>query len=205
MYAIRVGRIVGIVDTWDECKARVDKYPGAEYKKVKTVEEGERFINGVVKPIETTYGCYIDGSYIDKTKSYGYSLIICDKQVRYQEYGRVPDEFHGSRNIGAEFYAALRAMEVLHKLRGRVEPIIHYDYEGVEKFLTSWKPKSQVAQLYRILSKEKEIVSRGELKFRKVEAHSGDEFNNLADKLAKQGAVSRGGPFIRTNVEGLDV
>lgn len=33
----------GIYNTWEECKAVVDGYPGAQYKSFKTREEAEAF------------------------------------------------------------------------------------------------------------------------------------------------------------------
>ena len=42
-YAVRIGREPGIYLTWDECKAQVDKFPGAIYKSFKTMEEAEKF------------------------------------------------------------------------------------------------------------------------------------------------------------------
>ena len=42
-YAVRIGREPGIYLTWDDCKAQVDKFPGAIYKSFKTMEEAEKF------------------------------------------------------------------------------------------------------------------------------------------------------------------
>ncbi|KAK9511648.1 hypothetical protein O3M35_000270 [Rhynocoris fuscipes] len=44
MYAVAVGRKVGIFDTWEECKEQVYKYPNGKYKKFYNLEEAERFI-----------------------------------------------------------------------------------------------------------------------------------------------------------------
>ena len=42
-YSVRIGREPGIYLTWDDCKAQVDKFPGAIYKSFKTMEEAEKF------------------------------------------------------------------------------------------------------------------------------------------------------------------
>ena len=34
-YAVKVGRTTGIFETWDQCKASVNGYPGALYKSLK--------------------------------------------------------------------------------------------------------------------------------------------------------------------------
>lgn len=43
-YAVAVGKKVGIYKTWNECKAQVDRYPGAKYKKFDNQLEAEHFI-----------------------------------------------------------------------------------------------------------------------------------------------------------------
>ena len=71
MYVVRVGRDPGIYETWEECKKQVNKYPGADYKKVKTRQEAENFLAGVQVNEESGYGYYIDGSYVlDLSTSY---------------------------------------------------------------------------------------------------------------------------------------
>ncbi|KAJ1925492.1 Ribonuclease H1 [Coemansia sp. S142-1] len=42
-YAVRVGRKAGIYRTWDECKAEVNAYPGAIFKKFKDLNEAQTF------------------------------------------------------------------------------------------------------------------------------------------------------------------
>ncbi|KAJ2874987.1 hypothetical protein H4R27_006445 [Coemansia aciculifera] len=42
-YAVRVGRKAGIYRTWDECKAEVNAYPGAIFKKFKDLTDAQTF------------------------------------------------------------------------------------------------------------------------------------------------------------------
>ena len=37
-YAVRVGKVPGIYQTWDECKKNVHGFPAAEYKSFPSVE-----------------------------------------------------------------------------------------------------------------------------------------------------------------------
>ena len=39
IYAVRKGRVTGIFQTWDDCRASVDGYTGAEYKEFSTLQE----------------------------------------------------------------------------------------------------------------------------------------------------------------------
>ena len=43
IYAVKKGKITGVFETWEECKASVEGYPGAEYKSL-PVERKQRFI-----------------------------------------------------------------------------------------------------------------------------------------------------------------
>ena len=46
VYAVRRGKITGILEGWDACKEAVDGYPGAEYKSFKSVEEAKAYMEG---------------------------------------------------------------------------------------------------------------------------------------------------------------
>jgi ribonuclease HI len=45
-YAVAKGRTVGIFKTWEACKAQVDSYEGAIFKKFKTEKEAQTFVAG---------------------------------------------------------------------------------------------------------------------------------------------------------------
>lgn len=204
MYVVRVGRAPGIYETWEECKEQVNKYPGAEYKKVRTRQEAEDFLAGVQVNEESGYGYYIDGSYVDRVKGYGYAVVIADKKVKYQECGTVPDEFKGSRNVGPEFYAAIRALEIISEIGSVVEPVIYYDYEGVAEFIKGWVPRTRIATTYKMMAENILNNTGAEIRFHKVDAHSGNQYNELADMLAKQGAlIKKGKARIESNLGDL--
>ena len=46
-YAVRKGRIPGIYHSWDECRAQVDKFSGAEFKSFHSEKEAELYLNNV--------------------------------------------------------------------------------------------------------------------------------------------------------------
>jgi len=52
MYAVRVGRKVGVFTTWDECHESVYKYPGARYKKFNNKKEAESFIGNTTNILD---------------------------------------------------------------------------------------------------------------------------------------------------------
>ena len=43
-YAVKKGKITGVFDNWNDCKASVDGYPGAEYKGFATLEEAREYM-----------------------------------------------------------------------------------------------------------------------------------------------------------------
>ena len=43
-YAVRVGKVPGIYQTWDECKKNVHGFPAAEYKSFPSVEEAKAYM-----------------------------------------------------------------------------------------------------------------------------------------------------------------
>lgn len=49
-YAVRIGRTPGVYSTWNACKAEVDNFPKARYKKFETEVEAEAFVSGSDQP-----------------------------------------------------------------------------------------------------------------------------------------------------------
>ena len=43
-YAVRVGKVPGIYQTWDECKKNVHGFPAAEYKSFMSMEEAKAYM-----------------------------------------------------------------------------------------------------------------------------------------------------------------
>ena len=50
-YAVKVGRVPGVYDTWDLCKKQVDGFPGAIHKSFKTKDEARQFWLGIAPGI----------------------------------------------------------------------------------------------------------------------------------------------------------
>ncbi|XP_053565699.1 ribonuclease H1 [Bombina bombina] len=46
-YAVRTGRKPGVYNTWEECKAQVDRFPSARYKKFASEEDALEFVGSV--------------------------------------------------------------------------------------------------------------------------------------------------------------
>lgn len=189
-YAVRKGKCVGIYNTWDECKSQVNGFSGAEYKSFSNLEEANEYIYGK-KESKIAYNgntveAYVDGSYEHCIKEYGSGVVILKDGNILKTYSiKGNDEsLVTMRNVAGEIEAAKLAMN--YCLEENIENLIlYFDYEGIEKWCTgAWKTnKSGTIEYKAFYDKVKEKLN---VKFVKVKAHSGDKYNEEADKLAKK-------------------
>ena len=195
-YAVKVGRNPGVYRTWDECKRETAGFSGAIYKKFKTRAEAENFISGekaLNREVEhhdvpdDELVVYVDGSYNVKTNVCGYGVVLLLKDGVKEHFGRVQrPEYAQYRNVTGEIYATIYAIKKAIEM-GFKKIHIHYDYEGISAWaLGNWKTNNELTSSYsREFSSLKKNI---DVKFIKVESHTGVKYNELADKLAKKGA-----------------
>lgn len=186
-YAVKKGRQVGIFHTWDACKAQVDGFKGAIYKSFATRKEAEDYL-AVTKKVLTEEGlvAYVDGSFNAKTKIYGYGCVIMEKgQVVKKIYGKGshPD-YVGMRNVAGEIFGSEVAIEYAIA-QGYKQVTIYYDYMGIEKWANGeWQANKPGTKAY--VAKVKDYRAAIAITFKKVLAHSGNTYNDMADGLAKK-------------------
>lgn len=193
-YAVRKGRKQGVFFSWEECKKQIDGFSGAEYKSFKEKKEAENFAFPKncfaveeAEKLETTKELlvvYVDGSYSKEQKRYAYGCVILlpEETVTLSGSGQAED-YVDMRNVAGEILGSQAAVEwaILNHYKSIV---IHYDYEGIEKWANGiWKANKTGTRAYArfISEKRKEI----EIRFVKVPAHSGVKYNEMADQLAK--------------------
>ncbi|MCR5202139.1 MAG: ribonuclease H family protein [Lachnospiraceae bacterium] len=196
-YAVRNGRVPGIYETWAECEKQVKGFKDAAFKKFKTRQEAELFINGMdaskadtdkdnyLKNIpQDTAVAYVDGSYNVATGEYGSGVILFFKETVTKISLKGNDkDLSSMRNVAGEIKASELAMKTALK-QGAKKLIIHHDYEGICKWCTGeWKANKAGTMEYRELYKKYSLDL--DISFIKVKAHSGDENNDIADRLAK--------------------
>lgn len=186
-YAVKKGHKRGIYTSWDECKKQVEKFSGAIYKSFTSLEDAKNFIKLEEEKI-VDYGliAYVDGSYNIKTKEYGFGCILIEGQKVIKELSGKGDKeaLVSMRNVAGEILGSLAAMKFALE-NGYPGVCIYYDYEGIEKWANGlWRANKIGTQNYQKLVNE--YRKKINISFIKVLAHSGDFFNERADKLAKK-------------------
>ena len=232
-YAVKIGENPGIYGSWTECEKQVKGYPNAQFKKWKTREEAEAYING--NSTSTPHGsgvsslglgsktpsfreekgkaelfpaqdgsltaieelfystktdciAYVDGSFEKDSGVYGYGVVFIEKNGNIEEYfdsGR-EESYQSMRNVSGEILGALKAASLAVE-KGYSSIAIFHDYQGIASWAKGeWKCNKEKTIEYRekMLEFQKKLI----ISFHKVQAHSGDYFNERADLLAKQAA-----------------
>lgn len=143
------------------------------------------------KAVETYEDCihaYVDGSCLGN-KAYSYGLVLVkNNKLIHLDYGvgKGDKSILKSHQIGGEFLGAMKAMLKAKDLNAK-KLIIYYDYEGIRSIANgNHKAKTPVSKGYfDFLQKFKENHPTIEIEYIKVKAHSGNDFNEIVDGLAK--------------------
>lgn len=189
-YAVKNGKNIGIYNTWNECKEQVNGFSGSEYKSFATIEEAKEYVYGaqeIVKlNLDSTVEAYVDGSYEHSIREYGSGVVILKGDIVEKTYSiKGNDEsLVGMRNVAGEIEASKIAMN--YCVDNNIENLIlYFDYEGIEKWcIGSWKTNKEGTIAYKKYYDS--IKNKLNVKFVKVKAHSGNKYNEEADKLAKK-------------------
>ncbi len=127
---------------------------------------------------------YVDGSYNAETNVFGCGVVIFQNGSA-STFSRCfhDPEMALMRNVAGEIEGAMLAMRFC--LDHDIEEIdIYYDYEGIEKWCSgAWKTNKKGTTAYKHFYDS--IKHRVKVNFIKVKGHSGDKYNDMADKLAK--------------------
>ena len=230
-YAVKIGENPGIYGSWTECEKQVKGYPNAQFKKWKTREEAEAYINGnststphgsgvsslglgsktpsfreekgkaelfpaqdgsltaieeLFQSTKTDCIAYVDGSFEKDSGVYGYGVVFIEKNGNIEEYfdsGR-EESYQSMRNVSGEILGALKATSLAVE-KGYSSIAIFHDYQGIASWAKGeWKCNKEKTIEYR--EKMLEFQKKLKISFHKVQAHSGDHFNERADELAKK-------------------
>lgn len=215
-YAVRLGRVTGIYETWKQCEEQVKGFSGAEYKSFPTLQEAERYISGsdeqgdilelanelnmqieknIADLAENEVIAFVDGSYDVNEEKSAFGVIVLDsngnKEILYKAFTKnLGEEFIALRNVAAELEGVKEAINWAFKYNKR-KITIYYDYEGIEKWATdAWRANKNITRDYVDFIHEKR--SRIDISFVKVLAHSGIQYNEEVDAIAKNALLAKG-------------
>ena len=206
-YAVRVGRNIGVYLNWSEAEKQVKGFKGAEYKSFTNEQEANDYINKFNTQLETTaleqgdenlhtnlntIDAYVDGSYDAVKRMYSYGIVLVKNGEIIEKHWLSDDDerYVESFQIAGEVFGALKAIE-LAKAQKYEMITIYYDYMGIEKWATRESKAKKNVPTDSILLFDQ--VSNGiKVNFQKVKAHSGNEFNEIVDQLAKRALHEKG-------------
>ena len=197
IYAVKKGKKTGIFKTWEACKASVDGYSGAQYKSFFSEDESQAYLSGTENPFQNLSDsaveesktnqvvAYVDGSFQKELGRYSFGcvLILPDGNiVRESGNGNNPESLE-LRNVTGEMLGAMFAVKWC-EVNQYLAVKICYDYMGIEMWATGgWKTNNDLTKKYAAFMKAS--GKRIQITFQKIAAHTGDKYNEEADKLAK--------------------
>lgn len=212
-YAVKTGRVPGIYGTWAECQQQTNGFSGAVFKSFGTRQEAEVFIaqNGdgpeaaaalscedaaalpceaaAALPCEdavdeTQAAAYVDGSYDAATGAFSYGMVLFHNGQELHFSEKYTDSgLAQMHNVAGEIKGAEAAMR--YCLDNHIPSVtIYHDYEGIARWCSGeWQAKKEGTIAYAAYYKK--VSARVRIRFVKVKGHSGDTYNELADRLAK--------------------
>ena len=197
-YAIRTrdGENVNIIiDNWTDCSEYVNGH-SVVYKSFTTLEDAQEYL-GVYKKEEKLEDLvvdsskdliYVDGSYLNDMIGWGWVHVRDNKVIAKNCGGIKPTRVMTGRNIVGELKATQNACAYAIA-NGIKEVTIVNDYQGISSFIDgSWTPKERASVDYKTFMDNK-ILPRLQVNFCKVKGHSGQEYNDIADEMAKLGTT----------------
>ena len=201
VYAVAKGIKPGIYDTWFECLENTNGFKGAVFKKFKTIEEAQKFINEANELNnydDIDYFVYTDGSCINNGKENavaGYGIFFGDDDPR-----NVSKRVKGKQsNNSAELTAIIKTYKIIKDdiKKGKKIGIITDSFYAIRCIKSygrkqennEWKDDIPNKELVKkIYTKYK---NKDNVRFIHINSHTGNNDihsinNDKVDLLAKQ-------------------
>ena len=209
VYAVKKGRIPGIYDTWTECQKQISGFSGAEYKGFLSLDEAENYLKENKKILDGMNAqdsaaiAYVDGSYDDSKNQFS-SGVVLFWNGKELHFARLYDDplLAEMNNVAGEIKAAEIAMQ--YCVDNHINALkIYHDYEGIAKWCTGeWKAKKIGTQEYKNFFDSLQGIL--DVEFIKVKGHSGDQYNDLADELARMAFELEVTPVVHKKLDTME-
>lgn len=188
-YAVKKGRQTGVFSSWADTQKVISGYSNAEFKSFPTLKEAEDYLNNTSQSIDTDkpdlLWAYVDGSFDKASKRYSYGVVLIKNNTILETIANSDNDsnYTDSFQIAGECFGALNAIKwAINHNYDRI--VIFYDYLGIEMWAKEkWRANKPVSKDY--VAHFKKFAKQIKVDFVKVKAHSGVEYNELADQLAK--------------------
>lgn len=188
-YAVKKGRETGIFESWAECQKQITGFSGAEFKKFKELKQAELYLTSGISVDNLSddldgLHAYIDGSFSNDLQETGYgAVILLNGEIIHTIKGS-SKKYIEMRNVAGELFAAAVSIKWAVE-NGYKSIVLHHDYSGIAHWAKGeWKCKQEGTINYKKFIDE--ISDKISILFIKVKGHSGDMYNDMADKLAKE-------------------
>lgn len=184
-----------IVNTWGECLKYVNGVKGAKYKSFENKDDALEYLkddNKLLRKGQDHYplDClhiYVDGSYNSSTERFSYGMVaVEDDVILYLEKGCAEDSSQKQlRQIAGELEASKSAVKYTVE-HDKKKVVILHDYEGIyHHAMGTWERKDNSSKEYYEFMNNMIKNFELEIYFVKVDSHTGDIYNEIADNLAK--------------------
>lgn len=190
-YAVRKGRKTAIFESWAECQEATKGYPGAQFKSFSDLEQAKNYLEEEKEDKKIVdkgraLVAYVDGSFSKKNNLYGSGCVLLENNeiISQSCFPGYNSEYLPMNNVAGEIQAAKSAVKfAINHNYDTVD--IYYDYTGIKEWAVgNWDANRTATGNYKkyMIEASKQI----NINFYKVEAHTGDKYNEMADKLAKK-------------------
>ncbi|MGP1405106.1 RNase H family protein [Filifactor alocis] len=181
LYIVNNNKIVGVLTVLDTNDSQVKILQDAEYQ---LFHDEKSALNYIASSDSKKVNIYVDGSFNNTTGEIGSGVVVVENDKIIQTISKKYNNKQWStmQNVAGELFACIEGVNYT-KNSGYKDITIYYDYQGIEAWTNGeWKAKKEETQRYKAWFDE--ISKEIKINFVKVKAHSGNKYNELADKLA---------------------
>lgn len=221
-YAVRIGKVPGVYNTWEECKAQTDGVSGALYKSFPSLEEAEKYMmqdisegnsneavaivpmlenlnnqvdNAIAALGENEVIAFVDGSYDVTGEKSAFGVIIFS-------HGGNKDTLYRAftKDLGTEFISLRNVAAELEGVKEAINWALQYHKSKISIYydyegIENWANGKWSAK--KEITKNyvhfiQEKKTCLQIEFVKVPAHSGVKLNEEVDAIAKKALLARG-------------
>jgi len=165
-------------------ESETDRMMGSYVRRLFLDENNKDKLSSIIKDDikpEEVYCAYTDGSYLNGAVGYG-AVLLREGEIVKRFSGQVRGA-ESLRQVAGELQAVLEVLDYCEE--NEIEKIkIFYDYTGVREWaVDNWQANKELTKAYKNRVGQSKVI----IVWEKVTAHSGDHYNEMADRLAKKG------------------